>query len=97
MSSSQSPVIDFYPTEFKLDINGAAYAWMGVNLLPFIDEQRLYSAMKQADSDSEKLTVQEKKRNRRVGDTLIYHANERGIGKIELKDGQSLQVFLKDS
>jgi len=29
-------VIDFYPIDFKLDINGAAYAWMGVNLLPFI-------------------------------------------------------------
>lgn len=38
MSSTKSPVIDFYPTEFKLDVNGAAYAWMGVNLLPFIDE-----------------------------------------------------------
>ena len=38
MSSSKSPVIDFYPSEFKLDVNGAAYAWMGVNLLPFIDE-----------------------------------------------------------
>jgi len=66
MSSSKSPVIDFYPTEFKLDVNGAAYAWMGVNLLPFIDEYRLFKAMKEADSNSEKLTAQEKKRNRRV-------------------------------
>jgi len=32
-----SPIIDFYPTDFRLDVNGAAYAWMGVNLLPFID------------------------------------------------------------
>jgi 5'-3' exoribonuclease 2 len=37
MSDSRSPIIDFYPTTFRLDVNGAAYAWMGVNLLPFID------------------------------------------------------------
>ena len=37
MSDSKSPIIDFYPVSFRLDVNGAAYAWMGVNLLPFID------------------------------------------------------------
>ena len=31
-----SEIIDFYPSEVKLDINGARYAWMGVNLLSFI-------------------------------------------------------------
>jgi len=36
-----SEVLDFYPAEVKLDINGARYAWMGVNLLPFIDRERL--------------------------------------------------------
>jgi 5'-3' exoribonuclease 2 len=51
MSNSQSPVIDFYPTSFRLDINGAAFAWMGVNLLPFIDQERLFKAMKIVDKD----------------------------------------------
>ena len=40
-----SEIIDFYPTEVTLDINGARYAWMGVNLLPFIDKARLVEAM----------------------------------------------------
>ena len=53
--------------------------------------------MKEADSNTEKLTAQEKKRNRRIGDLLIYHASDKGIGTLELKDGQTMQVLLKDS
>jgi len=49
MSSSKSPIIDFYPINFKLDVNGAAYSWMGVNLLPFIQVERLFKAMEKAD------------------------------------------------
>lgn len=44
-----SEIIDFYPSDVKLDINGARYAWMGVNLLPFIDRERLKVAMIKAD------------------------------------------------
>jgi 5'-3' exoribonuclease 2 len=72
MSSSQSPIIDFYPTNFKLDINGAAYAWMGVNLLPFIDTKRMQLAMKAADGDMKKLSVAEKQRNKKTGDIQLY-------------------------
>lgn len=49
LSDSTSEIIDFYPINFKLDVNGAAYAWMGVNLLPFIDKERLLRAMAKAD------------------------------------------------
>jgi 5'-3' exoribonuclease 2 len=51
MSSPDSEIIDFYPTDFKLDINGARFAWMGVNLLPFIDRQRLVDAMKRVEAE----------------------------------------------
>ena len=44
-----SEIIDFYPTEVKLDVNGARFAWMGVNLLPFLDRERLKAAMVEAD------------------------------------------------
>jgi 5'-3' exoribonuclease 2 len=44
-----SEIIDFYPSEVKLDINGKRYAWEGVNLLPFIDRSRLLKAIKEAD------------------------------------------------
>ena len=67
-----SPIIDYYPTEVKLDINGARYAWMGVNLLPFIDWQRLLAAVHKADQDEALLTPAERERNRPAGEVRLY-------------------------
>jgi len=61
-----------YPSNFKLDINGAAFAWMGVNLLPYIDMERLIKAMTRADCDSQKLSAYEKERNKRIGDVYAF-------------------------
>jgi 5'-3' exoribonuclease 2 len=41
MTEKDSDIIDFYPEEFPIDLNGKKFAWQGVALLPFIDEQRL--------------------------------------------------------
>ena len=41
MIDPECPVIDFYPEDFKIDLNGKKYAWQGVALLPFVDEVRL--------------------------------------------------------
>ena len=67
-----SEIIDFYPSEVRLDINGARYAWMGVNLLSFIERERLVKAMDEADANEDNLTAHEKERNRRSGDIKLY-------------------------
>ncbi|CAB3373545.1 Hypothetical predicted protein [Cloeon dipterum] len=71
MSDPHSEIIDFYPTDFKIDLNGKKFAWQGVALLPFVDEARLFHAL---EPYYEKLTKEEVKRNVR-GDDRLYVSN----------------------
>lgn len=48
MDSPSSSIIDFYPKDFETDLNGKTQDWEAVVLIPFIDENRLYEAMKPA-------------------------------------------------
>ncbi|VDN15604.1 unnamed protein product [Dibothriocephalus latus] len=108
MTDPDSPIIDFYPTDFKkmnhtgrprglsgtikrslapiyalltfysyvllfqVDLNGKRYLWMGVALLPFVDEVRLLKAL---DSRRNLLTVEEKTRNLRRPELYFCHAD----------------------
>ncbi len=49
MTSPDSSIIDFYPRDFELDMNGKKMEWEAVVKIPFIDEKRLLSAMKTKD------------------------------------------------
>lgn len=67
MTSDDSPIIDFYPETFQIDMNGKKMVWQGVALLPFIDEKRLLDAMAEPYKD---ITEDEKRRNSWGADNL---------------------------
>ena len=60
MTNPQSPIIDFYPRDFELDMNGKKMEWEAVVKIPFIDESRLLPAMYTKDH---LLSQEEKDRN----------------------------------
>uniref|UniRef100_A0A8C6VPI3 5'-3' exoribonuclease 1 n=1 Tax=Nothobranchius furzeri TaxID=105023 RepID=A0A8C6VPI3_NOTFU len=61
MTSTNSPIIEYYPLDFKTDLNGKQQEWEAVVLIPFIDERCLLAAM---EPFNHKLTNEEKARNR---------------------------------
>lgn len=68
MHAIDSPILDFYPEEFPVDLNGKKHAWQGVALLPFIDQDRLLNAM---DTVYDGLTELEISRNE-TGNELLW-------------------------
>ncbi|KAF8365792.1 xrn-2 [Pristionchus pacificus] len=68
MTSSDSSIIDFYPVDFKIDLNGKKFAWQGVALLPFVDEKRLLRTLKKVYPT---LTDEEAARNSTGPDRLF--------------------------
>lgn len=68
MHSKDSEIIDFFPKDIELDINGHPFSWMGVNLIPFVDEVRI---RKVVQKQSKYLTNEEIERNK-FGKPLVF-------------------------
>lgn len=69
MLNEDSEIIDFYPEDFEVDLNGKKFAWQGVALLPFIDMPRLLGAVQ---GRYPMLTPEDQARNARGRDVLIF-------------------------
>lgn len=80
MTDPKSQIIDFYPEDFKIDLNGKKFAWQGVALLPFVDEKRLFKALAPY---YDSLTEAEKKRNVRGDDRLYVGIGNKGYDFIK--------------
>uniref|UniRef100_A0A8R1I1F0 XRN_M domain-containing protein n=1 Tax=Caenorhabditis japonica TaxID=281687 RepID=A0A8R1I1F0_CAEJA len=72
MIEDSSPIIDLYPADFRIDLNGKKYAWQGVALLPFVDELRL---LKTLESVYPTLSDEEKQRNTRGPNRIFIGRN----------------------
>ncbi|TPX68689.1 hypothetical protein SpCBS45565_g02905 [Spizellomyces sp. 'palustris'] len=75
MTDSESPIIDFYPEKFPIDLNGKKFSWQGVALLPFIEENRLLQAL---ETRYHLLTEEEVQRNSK-GDEILVVGGSHGL------------------
>jgi len=69
MTDPDSPIIDFYPESFTIDMNGKRWPWEAVTLLPFIDSQRLIEVTSTIDESD--LTDDERSRNT-CGEAYVF-------------------------
>lgn len=87
MLSPNSPIIDLYSRDIPIDPNGKILPWLWVVLLPFIDENRIISAVKLYENE---MTEEEKRRNS-FGFPLIFVDKDHLLGNY-LQQQQQLQT-----
>eukprot|EP01117_Protostelium_nocturnum_P008338 TRINITY_DN2977_c0_g1_i5.p1 TRINITY_DN2977_c0_g1~~TRINITY_DN2977_c0_g1_i5.p1 ORF type:complete len:1478 (+),score=622.12 TRINITY_DN2977_c0_g1_i5:485-4918(+) len=70
MVDPSSPIVDFYPEHFELDMNGKKNEWEAIVKVPFVDEVRLLDAINKY-VDAKDLNQDELQRNS-FGNSLSY-------------------------
>ena len=70
MTNPHSPIIDFYPADFALDLNGKKALWQAVALLPWIEENRLLTELHKVEPQ---FNAQERERDGLGVDYLFVH------------------------
>ena len=89
MKSSKSPIIDFYPENFTVDMNGKRWPWEAVVLLPFINSERLLDSVKTLISDGT-LSEGEKSRNKIAEPIVLQKDNTLSVDINALSEGKSI-------
>lgn len=94
MTDGESPIYDFYPTEFDVDMDGKKWEWQGVVKLPFIDTKRLLKAM---DTVYDQLDEEENHRNSE-GPSVLYvseaHKSYNSISNVYTKRSTNERMIL---
>ncbi|CAH8569180.1 unnamed protein product [Dicrocoelium dendriticum] len=72
MTSPDSPLAPYFPSNFSTDINGKIASWEAVVLIPFINEKLLLDAMAPL---TKRLTAVETKRNKH-GQHMLFRASQ---------------------
>jgi hypothetical protein len=81
MTDPDSPLKEFYPTKFLVDLNGETSEFHGIVKIPFIDEAKLQETLKSRDLA---LTPHELQRNL-FGSTKLFLCPERAPPRDRLK------------
>jgi 5'-3' exoribonuclease 2 len=76
MTQEDSPILDFYPEDFDIDLNGKKMSWQGIALLPFIEMPRLLAAM---DTRAHLLSPEDQVRNAPGYEILIISDAHPGL------------------
>jgi 5'-3' exonuclease len=71
MIEIDSPISDFYPENFQIDMNGKRNIWEGIVLLPFIEQEKLLGEVGKTKKKS-KLSVEEENRNCFAKDLIFF-------------------------
>jgi Xrn1 helical domain/Exoribonuclease Xrn1 D1 domain/Xrn1 SH3-like domain len=104
MTNPDSPILEFYPVNFEVDMNGKKNPWEGVNLLPFIEINRLLDAIKRYCPD-DKLTQAEIARNTKgriycytfdLTCTDTIESPSKGIGLMDITSCNSRETVLPE-
>jgi len=71
MIQEDSPISNFYPENFQIDMNGKKNIWEGIVLLPFIEQEKLLGEVK-INKKTTDLSLEEKTRNCFARDIIFY-------------------------